>query len=499
MFSFAIVDVMIVVLAMTSELSARPRAPAAPSALGVTAQSSSLVTLQWVDNSSNESGFRIERSTGCTETFVQVATVGSNVYTFGDPGLSENTCYSYRARAYNGSGNSNFTNAASATTLANSSPPPTADRDWRLWPFSSTSPWNYPIGNGARYASVSLTSITASISFKQWTSSVVIASSSDPVTNVRYGSWGGSTPSTWTYLHNGGDGCFVSPSTLDPKTFQPVSTIKNYAFGQSALPPFLANYYSTINSPSTTRVWPASLHASQLDYYTSINMPTGACGSPDSDGMMSVIQPTGWALDTYATVTLDDQTLLASMGSFVDLKGDGTGYWNGRRASMIPSLAGLIRKGELASGRIPHALAVTISPTVLKEQAIWPASAFDMNSGYSGALPMGSLLGIPPWVNIDGLGLTPLGKVIARAAQNYGIFIVDRTGGPGINILSELGNPDIGTAAVGATGSYPNTAWIKSDVDLQIIKNNLQLITNNTPITPGGGGAPRQPLAPDLR
>ena len=112
---------------------------------------------------------------------------------------------------------------------------------------------------------------------------------------------------------------------------------------------------------------------------------------------------------------------------------------------------------------------------------------------------MGSLLAIPPWVNIDGLGLTFLGKVIARAAQNYGIFIVDRTGGPGINILSELSNPDIGTAAVGATGSYPNTAWTKSDADLQIIKNNLQLITNNTPITPGGGGTPRQPLAPELR
>ena len=53
---------------------------------------------------------------------------------------------------------------------------------------------------------------------------------------------------------------------------------------------------------------------------------------------------------------------------------------------------------------------------LLKREAVWPAYAFDRDSGYSGTVPMGALLAIPPSVDIDQLGLSPLGRVIARAA-----------------------------------------------------------------------------------
>jgi titin len=51
--------------------------PAAPSSLAATAVSSSQVNLSWIDNSSNESGFYLERSTDGV-TFVQIAVVGAN-------------------------------------------------------------------------------------------------------------------------------------------------------------------------------------------------------------------------------------------------------------------------------------------------------------------------------------------------------------------------------------------------------------------------------------
>ena len=94
-----------------------PATPAAPSSLTATAASRSQINLSWVDNSSNETGFKIERCKGVNcSNFAQVGTVGSNATTFSDTGLSKNTTYRYRVRAYNASGNSAYSNIASSRT-----------------------------------------------------------------------------------------------------------------------------------------------------------------------------------------------------------------------------------------------------------------------------------------------------------------------------------------------------------------------------------------------
>ena len=56
--------------------------------------------LRWTDTSSNETGFRIERSANGT-TFGQIATVGANVTTYSNTNLTAGTRYWYRVRAYN--------------------------------------------------------------------------------------------------------------------------------------------------------------------------------------------------------------------------------------------------------------------------------------------------------------------------------------------------------------------------------------------------------------
>jgi hypothetical protein len=96
-----------------------PPAPAAPSNLTATAVSSSQINLTWTDNSTNEDGFKIERCQGssCT-SFSQIATVGANVTSFQNTGLSASTTYRYRVRAYNAGGDSGFSDIASATTDA---------------------------------------------------------------------------------------------------------------------------------------------------------------------------------------------------------------------------------------------------------------------------------------------------------------------------------------------------------------------------------------------
>jgi C1A family cysteine protease len=101
--------------------------PAAPSGLTATAAATSQINLAWTDNSSNETGFEIERCTGsgCTG-FVQIATVGAGVRSYSNTGLSANTIYRYRVRAYNADANSAYSNEAGATTFCSCTISPTS-------------------------------------------------------------------------------------------------------------------------------------------------------------------------------------------------------------------------------------------------------------------------------------------------------------------------------------------------------------------------------------
>ena len=96
-------------------------APAAPSNLTATAVSRSQINLAWNDNSSNESGFYIERAPSGSSTFTQIGSVGANVKTYSNTGLAAGTTYQYRVRAYNGSGNSGYSNTASTATYSSTS------------------------------------------------------------------------------------------------------------------------------------------------------------------------------------------------------------------------------------------------------------------------------------------------------------------------------------------------------------------------------------------
>jgi len=99
--------------------------PAAPYDLGVvqhSTQPSSSLVLSWTDAASSESGFSVERSTNGS-TFGAIASLGANVTTFTNTGLAAGTTYYYRVRAFNGAGNSAYSNIASHATAAPTSAP----------------------------------------------------------------------------------------------------------------------------------------------------------------------------------------------------------------------------------------------------------------------------------------------------------------------------------------------------------------------------------------
>ena len=67
--------------------------------------------MSWVDNSTNESGFRVERSLNAGSTWTNAVTVGSNVASSQDPGRSNEQQVCYRVVAFNAGGDSPPSNA----------------------------------------------------------------------------------------------------------------------------------------------------------------------------------------------------------------------------------------------------------------------------------------------------------------------------------------------------------------------------------------------------
>jgi len=66
--------------------------------------------LSWTDNSTNESGFKIERKTGAAGTFAQIAAVAIDTTSYNDAGLIDGDTYCYRLFAFNVSDNSTYSN-----------------------------------------------------------------------------------------------------------------------------------------------------------------------------------------------------------------------------------------------------------------------------------------------------------------------------------------------------------------------------------------------------
>ena len=209
----------------------------------------------------------------------------------------------------------------------------------------------------------------------------------------------------------------------------------------------------------------------------------------------------------------------------------GQGIPGGHGGSGLSSIGGTVRKGELLSGSIKHALKVNIPCALYCSPASgpgggpgWrgPATTSDRHCGgyacgYGGTvegLQMGSLLALPPGLTIGNIiapgkdwpaGMeTEVGRRLFYAFQNYGAYVVDDLvwNGTAYALHVERGvrqevvdtygiDIDDATASCGgACGAY----WR----DWHRIWLNLKVVANNGPASVGGGGIPRVSLAPPI-
>lgn len=92
--------------------------PWSPGNVAVAAGSPGL-NVTWTDNSDNETGFRIERKTGGTGTYAEIATTGADITSLTDAGpLAQGTVYYYRVTALGAGGDSFPSGEAGFETIA---------------------------------------------------------------------------------------------------------------------------------------------------------------------------------------------------------------------------------------------------------------------------------------------------------------------------------------------------------------------------------------------
>ena len=145
--------------------------PKAPTNLAATSGSSSQINLNWSETSTNEDGFRIERSTD-NINFAEIAIVGPNVNTYPNTGLQSSTLYYFRVRAFNSFGNSTYSNTANATTLGTPPADPSSLTAQAASPTQINLVWSDQSGNesgfrierstdGANFTEIAVTAANA--------------------------------------------------------------------------------------------------------------------------------------------------------------------------------------------------------------------------------------------------------------------------------------------------------------------------------------------------
>ena len=102
----------------------------------------------------------------------------------------------------------------------------------------------------------------------------------------------------------------------------------------------------------------------------------------------------------------------------------------GATATSLPFIGGQITAEELQKGEIDHVIGIALVETENSKVVSWPAhrsDGFNPNNELN-RIPEGLRFRLDPSVDVDLLNISPIGKVVAKAAQKYGFIVWDKAG-----------------------------------------------------------------------
>jgi hypothetical protein len=163
-----------------------------------------------------------------------------------------------------------------------------------------------------------------------------------------------------------------------------------------------------------------------------VPIPDGAVQAVGTDGHMIVHQPSTDTMWEFWRAEKRADGWHAAWGGRMPNVSTNPGFYTnpsnwGSTATSLPMLGGLIRLDELEAGRIDHALALAI-PEIRKDVYSWPAQRSDGSLDAPNAIPEGTRFRLDPSLDLDTIQMAPVVRLIAEAAQDYGIVLRDGAG-----------------------------------------------------------------------
>jgi hypothetical protein len=196
--------------------------------------------------------------------------------------------------------------------------------------------------------------------------------------------------------------------------------------------------------------------------WRAVPLPSTAAPAQGTDGYLVLWQPsTNRMWEFWRLQRLDGSWHAAWGGAIRDVSDNpgvyGSGAWPGAKpywgvtATSLALAGGTMTISELERGQINHALALSI-PTVRSGVFASPAERTDGSDHSPTAIPEGARLRLDPHLNLNAIQMPRLTRLMAEAAQRYGIVIRDYAG-----IVSfSAQDPEPGTANpyAGAQGIF---------------------------------------------
>jgi hypothetical protein len=165
--------------------------------------------------------------------------------------------------------------------------------------------------------------------------------------------------------------------------------------------------------------------------FDQVPLPPDAHPAAGTDGHLVVWQPSTQTMWEFWRLAKDASgNWHAQWGGKMANVSSNPGYFAGNygaTATSLPLVGGLITLQEQTAGVINHALALAI-PYPKSGVFTFPAQRTDGNSDAENAIPEGTRFRLPASLNIDALNLPRETAMIAKAAQKYGIVVMDKAG-----------------------------------------------------------------------
>lgn len=218
--------------------------------------------------------------------------------------------------------------------------------------------------------------------------------------------------------------------------------------------------------------------------WAAVPIPSTAKPSSGTDGEMTIYQPsTNTIWEFWKTVHNADGSWKACWGGRMQSAASNPGYYVspwGTTATSLTFLGGQITAAELKRGEIRHAIGIALRNATVRTTFSWPAQRADGNG--KGIIPQGTRIRLDPTVNVDSLGIHPMAKVIAKAAQKYGFIVWDTAGSVSIRAQNVVSYTAIGQIDPYHTDAN-HTGLFGTTPDYDVLKgfpwDRLQFMPNN--------------------